>query len=233
MVRAHEFVENLHFGIVNGQVSVVIVVILAIKAPAQKAGRLETRMASGTIKAVQHEMQQVNIKVGWKDNDRGGKRGQLHNGVLDPRVFPRRRGDDGARIAVVATVKSVERRNVEQIVNAKGPNLAECVARAKLEQGYRQRVLTVGDFVLTVPKASCHKGNKQDGKVSCKALETGPIVIHRDAAVLVDRIGRPTTTQVKVSNDSDTNDMRYRQGRSGMGRLLEGMLEHRSEPLDL
>lgn len=129
MVRSKELVQYLKFGVVDCEMSVVIVMILAIKEVAKHTGCCKPRVPRSTIPTVAAKVEQMNPKVGWKEKDRYAERRELHNHVFDKTILPSCAGNDLFRSAMVATMPPVERRNMKQVVNAKCPNFPPNITR--------------------------------------------------------------------------------------------------------
>ena len=72
VVCTKEFVENFDFGIVHGEMSMVMIVIGSIKGSTNPSGCAKARVSSSSIPSMPNEMKQVSPEPRWeKDNDHG------------------------------------------------------------------------------------------------------------------------------------------------------------------
>jgi hypothetical protein len=64
VMSASKLVEKLELGVVDCQVGMVVIVILAVQKVAQNARSRESRVAAGSIPSVPGKVSQVKVKVG-------------------------------------------------------------------------------------------------------------------------------------------------------------------------
>jgi hypothetical protein len=207
VVCTKKLVNHFQLRVVEGKVTVVIVVVFAIKEKSKRARSREAAMATSAVPTVPYKVSQMDWKVRWEKEDADTKGRQFHESILDKAIFPCGTGHKFLGIAVVAPMKPVERGEMKSVMDYKRPKFSKDVARRELHQRGVPCVIAILDGVGTVPEAEGHEGNEEEHHVDAKAFPASKIVMTGGLAILVERVLGPFSGQVEVHNDPYTKSM--------------------------
>ena len=136
MMRTKELVEEFQFRIIDHQVSMMVIMIFAIKNGTQKPRGRKTRMSHGTVDPVQGKVAQMNPPHGrGEEEEYQSKTGHFHDEVFDNAVVPGSRSDQISGALMMLLVVFVECRMVQSVMNGKRPNLSQNITGNELDTG--------------------------------------------------------------------------------------------------
>lgn len=233
MMSSKELVNDFHFRIVDSEMCVMVIMIFAIKNISEQSGSRESGVTACAVQAVQSKMHQVDVPVSRKRQKRQAKRWKLHDGIFNKAVIPCGTGDKIRWFSVVPSVESVKCREMKNVMNDEGPDLADHVPRKQFHGRILPPIIGVQNCIGIVPDACGHTRHKETNEVYTEASPADPVIaqpIRRfERSVFAQRILVPLATDVQVHEHNNSQPVKHKEYHCGLQTMLQRLRNVGSE----